>query len=233
MASRRNVLTVAALVAGSLAAASPASAADPQVTLTLSHRLVVNYVEDCRPEVEARWHGEGSGVAKVVMTLTQPSGDFYRETAEPGELHIMGGGCASVDDFGKWTIRVVAYNRAGDALATRSASYYHKGNTQIKDFNAAPEPVRKGGTITVSGRLLRVKFGSAPWYVAYAGKPIRVYFKPTNSSTWTYMGATTTAQDGRFRKGFTARQDGAWRVRFPGTSRYHVETSRNDYVDVR
>ncbi|MCO5994991.1 hypothetical protein [Actinoallomurus rhizosphaericola] len=213
--------------------ASPASADTPKVELTVSNRLIVNYVERCTPpEDDVTWAGDGPGVSKVVMRLYKPSGErAYSETARPGEPHIIDVNCSP--NFGKWTVKVTAYNAKGKALAERSASYWEKGNTQIKALNAAPEPVRAGGKVTVTGRLMHVKYRQAPWYIGYAGKPIRVYFKATGASSWRLMGSTTTGRDGRFRKSFTARKTGAWRAYFPGTSAFDVETSPSDVVKVR
>ncbi|MEV0661831.1 hypothetical protein ACIBI3_04395 [Actinomadura luteofluorescens] len=100
--------------------------------------------------------------------------------------------------------------------------------TRILDFNAAPEPVRKGGTVTVMGALYRQ---TSKWYT-YGGKTISFYFLPRGSSKWVYMGRQTTDRFGRFRKGFKATRDGTWRAYSGATSTY-VKTYRDDYVDVR
>ena len=218
-----------------LAIPSSANAATPQVTIKVTHRYVVDYVGRCLPaDWEVDWMGEGTGVSKVVMNDINPAGKIkYTETAKPGETRGYGWGCVSSDEYGKWTARVTAYDRSGHVLARRSDWYMHRGNTQITSFNASPEPIRAGRTLTVAGRLLHVKFGSAPGYGSYAGKTIRVYFKAAGSKTWKWMGSTTTGRDGRFRRHFTARHDGTWRAIFPGTSHYDGETSPGDYVDVR
>ncbi|TMQ94218.1 hypothetical protein ETD83_24290 [Actinomadura soli] len=100
--------------------------------------------------------------------------------------------------------------------------------TRILDFNAAPEPVNKGGTVTVVGTLQRETTG----WLTYASKAVKFYFLPKGSSTWTYMGTQTTDKSGRFRKGFKATQDGTWRAYSSATASY-VATYREDYVDVR
>jgi hypothetical protein len=80
---------------------------------------------------------------------------------------------------------------------------------------------------------MHVKYGNAPWYIGYVGKPIRVYFKQAGSATWRLLGSTTTGRDGRFRKAFTARKSGTWRAYFPGDAKYIPETSAGDLVKVR
>jgi hypothetical protein len=100
--------------------------------------------------------------------------------------------------------------------------------TKILDFNAAPEPVKKGGTVTVMGSLYRETDKWKP----YASKTIKFYFLPKGSSTWTYLGSQTTDKYGRFRKGFKASKDGTWRA-YSGAATSYIKTYRDDYVDVR
>lgn len=100
--------------------------------------------------------------------------------------------------------------------------------TKILDFNAAPEPVRKGGTVTVMGALYRETDRWKP----YGSKTIAFYFLPKGSSKWTYMGSQKADKYGRFRKGFKATKDGTWRAYTSATSSY-IKTYRDDYVDVR
>lgn len=236
MSLRRTALSVAsAFIAGTglLAGASPAGAADPSVTLTLSNPVVVNYVDECRPQAEIDYMIQGAGVSRGVMIQISPDRKAYTAPIRPGQGYGLGVGCATVPEFGKWTVKVTAYDGKGNVLAQRSVSYYQKGNTQIKEFNAAPEPVTKGRPIKVAGRLLRIKYGSAPWYIAYAKQPMKIYFKQAGTTTWTYMGTATTASNGRFSKTFTAKRDGYWRAFFPGKSTYIKKASSTDYVDVR
>lgn len=161
-----------------------------------------------------------------------PSAVVYKRVL-PGQQVGWGAGCPSqLDDLGKWRVRVIAYDKSGKALGSREDYWYEKYDTVITSYNAAPEPVRYGRAIYVSGRLWRVA-NNGLGYTSYSGKPIGVYFRPKGAKSWTYMGATKTARDGRFRKAFNAKWDGTWRAYFPGTSNFDRQKSRDDYVDVR
>jgi hypothetical protein len=107
-----------------------------------------------------------------------------------------------------------------------------KRNTDIRDFNVA-EPVTRGATIRMFGRLLRLD--PAAGYVGYGGKTVRVLFRPAGTSTWVSRGTVTTSSQGYFTNSrtFRAWRDGAWKVQFDGTVNYLPETSRADYVDTR
>ncbi|GAA3986507.1 hypothetical protein GCM10023085_80790 [Actinomadura viridis] len=102
--------------------------------------------------------------------------------------------------------------------------------TRISSFNASPEPVRKGATITVQGRLDRL-VGS--WKPAAAGAAINIYFKPSGSSAWTTMTGTKTDGSGRFTRTFTASKDGTWLATYKGSATYLGSQGPGDHVDVR
>ncbi len=110
------------------------------------------------------------------------------------------------------------------------AVFHVKRNTMMPSFNASPEPVRKDSPVRVAGRLTRLTSNAN--YVGYSGKTISLYFKPVGG-TWTLKGTATTDSNGYWSRSFTASVDGEWQARFAGTSNYHRETSRSDYVDVQ
>jgi hypothetical protein len=118
----------------------------------------------------------------------------------------------------------------GTYLPVTSGSDYvdTKTWTRVRSFNASPEPVRKGRTITAAGYLDR--YGSS--WTAFTGQSVKIYFQPKGSTTWTYEGKATTSRTGHFSHGFTAAKDGTWRAAYAGTTTYLAVTGSGDYVDV-
>jgi hypothetical protein len=100
--------------------------------------------------------------------------------------------------------------------------------TQITSFNAAPEPVKKGATLTVSGRFERY---ASVWGLV-DGVPVSVYFKPSGATALTSMGATTRGQQGKWTKSFKASKDGTWHAKFQESGPYLATDSSGDHVDV-
>ncbi|MQY05247.1 peptidase associated/transthyretin-like domain-containing protein [Actinomadura macrotermitis] len=95
--------------------------------------------------------------------------------------------------------------------------------TAFTRFGAAPEPVRKGRTITVSGRLGPVAAGTA----------VQIYFKADHSTKWTLLATAETGAKGLFSKGFKASKDGSWKAVHTGGGLYLGSSSTTDHVDVR
>ncbi|MWK35118.1 hypothetical protein GEV43_14470 [Actinomadura sp. J1-007] len=102
--------------------------------------------------------------------------------------------------------------------------------TRFTSFNASPEPVRKGRTLTVAGRLQR---NSGGWKAAGAGAVVNVYFRAKGTSKWTLAGNVKTDSKGAFRKGFKASKDGTWMASYKGSGTYLGSSGPGDYVDVR
>ncbi|WP_141579527.1 hypothetical protein [Actinomadura sp. WMMA1423] len=104
-----------------------------------------------------------------------------------------------------------------------------KYRTDWSDFNASPEPVKKGKAITVKGRLYRFRDKPGPGPNA----PVYVYFKAAGTTTYRQVAATKTDSKGWFTKTFKASVDGTWKAVYKETSGYIGSSSAGDAVDVR
>ncbi|MBE1532528.1 hypothetical protein [Actinomadura algeriensis] len=104
-------------------------------------------------------------------------------------------------------------------------------NTGITDFGASPASVEKGGTTTVEGLLRR--FTDAGGTTSASGLPVYIYFLPAGSSEWKQVAVARTGADGRFKKAFTAEQDGYWTAWYWGDGQHLRSNSATKYVDVR
>lgn len=133
---------------------------------------------------------------------------------------------------GIWRLRYVG----SAAIPSGSAvpSYSVRGhNTAIPSFNAAPEPVKEGAPITITGKLMAEEYDSpvlGPWrYIQ-----VEVCFREKGSSTWKVMGTASTDFTGTFTRKFPAGKDGYWMARYSRDSSSHFPTlSRQDFVDVK
>jgi hypothetical protein len=107
-------------------------------------------------------------------------------------------------------------------------------NTRITTFNAGPEPVTKGHTISVTGTLWRLSGSGGTKWVTWSKQRVYVFFLPKGAKSYTYMGSQVTDSKGHFNRKFTARQDGTWvAVWFTGNGAYVDAESLTDAVDVR
>ncbi|MFE2299515.1 hypothetical protein ACFXAW_15095 [Streptomyces sp. NPDC059445] len=98
--------------------------------------------------------------------------------------------------------------------------------------DAAPEPVKKGKTVTVTGALTRANWDSHT-YQGYTGQPVKLQFRKAGSSTYTTLKTVTTDSHGNLKTTTTATADGYFRYSFAGTTTTPAVSAAGDYVDVQ
>ncbi|MFI6936727.1 hypothetical protein [Streptomyces sp. NPDC050287] len=98
--------------------------------------------------------------------------------------------------------------------------------------NASPEPVKKGKTVTVTGKLARANWETLK-YAGYASQPVKLQFRKAGSSTYTTVKTVKTDIKGNLSTTVKASVDGYFRYSFAGTSTTPAVNAAGDYVDVR
>ncbi|MEU0049451.1 calcium-binding protein [Streptomyces sp. NPDC006184] len=98
--------------------------------------------------------------------------------------------------------------------------------------DAAPEPVVKGRTLTVTGALTRANWESLK-YGAYGSQAVKLQYRKSGSSTYTTLKTVTADSQGNLRTTTTASADGYYRYSFAGNSTTAAVSATGDFVDVK
>ncbi|MFD5403719.1 hypothetical protein [Streptomyces griseorubiginosus] len=98
--------------------------------------------------------------------------------------------------------------------------------------DATPEPVKKGRTITVTGKLARANWSTGK-YAGYVSQPVKLQFRKKGSNTYTTLKTIKTNSTGVLKTTTKATVDGYYRYSFAGTSTTAPATAPGDFVDVR
>ncbi|MEU0336634.1 hypothetical protein [Streptomyces sp. NPDC006193] len=111
------------------------------------------------------------------------------------------------------------------------------GSTLVQRYskltaNAGPEPVGKGRTLTVTGKLTRANWEDHQYH-GYTGQSVQLQFRKAGTSTYTTVKTVSTDSYGNLKTTTTANYDGYWRFSFAGTSTTPAATATGDYVDVQ
>ncbi|MEU9241351.1 hypothetical protein [Streptomyces shenzhenensis] len=111
------------------------------------------------------------------------------------------------------------------------------GSTQVQRLsrltvNAAPEPVRKGKTVTVTGKLSRANWEDNRYH-GYAGQSVKLQFRKKGTSTYTNVKGIKTSSTGTLKTTTKATVDGYYRFSFAGTATTPAVNATGDYVDVK
>ncbi len=132
---------------------------------------------------------------------------------------------------GTWRVDASAEDKGGNIHFLEYADTFSvKRNTNIREWNASPEPVRRGSPITFTGRLVRMDPDDG--YVGYSGKRVGIYFRAAGTQTRGFVEYTMTDSSGRFRTSEPAAKDGVWYAVFAGTTHHDAHSSGGDYVEV-
>ncbi|WP_406383046.1 DUF5707 domain-containing protein [Streptomyces sp. NBC_01618] len=134
---------------------------------------------------------------------------------------------------GTWKVAVAVLS--GDETSAAENQSYSTARVQRASkltVNAAPEPVKKGGTITVTGKLSRANWEDYKYH-GYTGQAVKLQFRKKTSSTYTTIKTIKTNSTGNLKTTVKASVDGYWRYSFAGTSTTPAVTTAGDFVDVK
>ncbi|MFI7286924.1 calcium-binding protein [Streptomyces anulatus] len=112
-----------------------------------------------------------------------------------------------------------------------------QAKTRVQRFskltvNASPEPVKKGKTLTVTGKLTRANWDTNT-YKGYTGQPVKLQFKKKGAKSYTTVKTVKTSSTGTLKTTVKASADGYWRYSFAGTSTTPAVSVAGDFVDVK
>ncbi|MEU9411411.1 hypothetical protein AB0E08_37745 [Streptomyces sp. NPDC048281] len=98
--------------------------------------------------------------------------------------------------------------------------------------DASPEPVAKGKTITVKGKLTRADWDSQS-YKGYSGQKAVLQFRAADSKTYTNVKGITSGTGGALSTTVKASKSGYYRYVFAGTTTTAAATATGDYIKVK
>jgi hypothetical protein len=98
--------------------------------------------------------------------------------------------------------------------------------------NAAPEPVKKGATVTVTGKLSRANWDTGS-YAGYSTQSVVLQFRKKTSTAYTNVKGVKTSTTGALKTTTKATVDGYYRWSFAGTATTPAINVAGDYVDVK
>ncbi|MGW7242476.1 hypothetical protein [Streptomyces sp. NPDC054804] len=98
--------------------------------------------------------------------------------------------------------------------------------------DASPEPVAKGRTITVKGKLTRADWDAFA-YKGYQGQKAVLQFRPEGGKTYTNIKGITSGTGGALSTTVKASKSGYYRYVFAGTTTTAAATATGDYIKVK
>jgi hypothetical protein len=167
-------------------------------------------------------------VASCTQSIViHPTRDLFNETAGKWKAfayaEAWNGQDMGSDDFDATKVGVVEKDLIAGPTLLRAAKL---------TVNASPEPVVKGKTITVTGRLTRANWDGAN-YTGYASQPVQLQFRKNGTSAYTVVKTIKTAANGDLKTTVKANVDGFFRYVFAGTKTTVGASAAADFIDVK
>ncbi|MFC9669816.1 calcium-binding protein [Streptomyces sp. NPDC056949] len=113
-----------------------------------------------------------------------------------------------------------------------SKSVKVKRYAKLTATQASPEPVAKGGALTVTGALTRASWNTNV-YAGYSAQVVALQFKKSGATAYSTVKNVTTDSTGKLKTTITASSAGTWRWKFAGTSTTSAVTATGDSVALK
>ncbi|RCG29421.1 hypothetical protein DQ384_20450 [Sphaerisporangium album] len=234
----RAVVVAVAMGAGALALVSspaPATAmAAPQVTsVEVGPSPVVVESRDGRP---VTFSFLVDGATTGGFTLKRPDGSSLdveaKKAGEVGGKQKWEGTrrFGRSDAPGTWNVTAKATSVTGTGQASKDFTVRQVWETDLAGFGAGPEPIGRGDTLVLRGRLL---INGTDGWKPYASQKVHVAFRALGASGYERVADKYTDARGRFSLGVRAWRTGWWRAEYDGSDVAHKSVSDSDRVDVR
>ncbi|GAA2633355.1 DUF5707 domain-containing protein [Streptomyces axinellae] len=184
------------------------------------------------------WHGTDfenldTGVVPfddAACTKTSATTANCKQTFEiDPKIHLFNGAA------GTWKVTAIAVGNDEDFTDQDNIKSFKMQRNSRLTVNAAPEPVKKGKTLTISGALTRANWDTHK-YAGYTKQKVTLQSRAASGKTYTSLKSYTTGSGssaGKVKTTRTATTDTCWRYTFAGTSTTPSITSTGDCVDVR
>ncbi|MFI0963869.1 calcium-binding protein [Streptomyces sp. NPDC021080] len=133
---------------------------------------------------------------------------------------------------GTWKVAVDVHAKDGDYVKTEGYTTFFMQRFSKLTADAAPEPVKKGSSLTVTGKLSRANWDTHD-YRGYAGQRGYLEFRTPGTDYYQSLGYTPSSTTGTLSAKVTASSDRYWCYEFRATMTTPGVKATGDFVDVR
>ncbi|MFI1527465.1 calcium-binding protein [Streptomyces griseus] len=131
-----------------------------------------------------------------------------------------------------WRVGAAAGANDGQELERDAVSKVRVQRFSKLTVNASPEPVKKGKTITVTGKLTRANWDTGT-YKGYSKQSVQLQFKKKGAKSYSTVKTVKTSSTGTLKTTVKASADGTWRYSFAGTPSTPAVSAKGDFLDVK
>ncbi|MGP4012024.1 calcium-binding protein [Streptomyces sp. 4N124] len=179
-----------------------------------------------RPNYAQIWYDDGDITCVEVSATTSTCTGILTFDPQAATGFVNNAAAATWD-----LATLVSANDANYIHRDAATTFKVQRNSKLT-VNASPEPVRKGKTITVTGKLSRANWEDN-LYHGYTNQPVKLQFRKKGSTTYTTVKTIKSNSTGNLKTTVTASTDGYFRYSFAGTATTPAVSAAGDFVDVQ
>ncbi|NKQ28307.1 hypothetical protein [Streptomyces galbus] len=130
---------------------------------------------------------------------------------------------------GTWMVNATVNANDGDYWISDSLADYKVKRASRLTTDATPEPVAKGGKLTITGKLSRANWETLT-YQGFAGQDVKLQYRKSGAAHYSTVKTVRTGAAGQLSTKVTVTSAGSWRWYFPGTTTTARIVSAGDAV---
>ncbi|MFD5566828.1 calcium-binding protein [Streptomyces cadmiisoli] len=134
---------------------------------------------------------------------------------------------------GNWHVGVGVLANNGDLYGDDFYKTHKLQRLSKVTVNAAPEPVKKGATITVTGKLSRADWETGSYAGLPSGQSVVLQYRKSGTTNYTNVKGIKTAASGALKTTVKAASDGYFRFNYAGITSTAPAVVAGDFVDVK
>lgn len=133
---------------------------------------------------------------------------------------------------GEWQVNATVKANDGDYWISDRIALYKVKRASRLTTDATPEPVAKGASLTVNGKLTRANWENLEYH-GYTEQAVKLQFRPAGGAHYSTVKTVRTGAHGKLSTKVTVTSAGSWRWYFPGTTTTARVVSAGDAVALK
>ncbi|MFD7695446.1 hypothetical protein [Streptomyces sp. NPDC059805] len=172
------------------------------------------------------WTGtrcEKKSATTSVCTATMTVAPGWLPDSVPGDINTIAG---------VWQVNATVKANDGDYWISDDIAEFKMKRASKLTTDAAPEPVAKGASLTITGKLSRANWEDLK-YRGYTGQTVKLQYRKAGTAHYSTVKTVKTDSSGKLSTKVTATSAGSWRWFFPGTTTTARVVSPGDAVQLK
>jgi hypothetical protein len=133
---------------------------------------------------------------------------------------------------GTWAVAVLVTGKDGRTTFSKEATTFSWKRADQLSATSTAASVRKGGLVTLKGRLNRANWDLGKWQ-GYGAQWVKVQFRKAGTGSWVTERQVRTAADGSVRVALRDYASGSWRLTYSGNADSGAAVSGTTWIRVK